>query len=845
MDGYPYSLANVKCFFHSILLIAAISMVSFCEDSLASSNQHLKIPPEMKSRSGFYTPSIGICESVISSNCTIFHGEECNYVFPTAVISYYRKKNDKLYICACQIPNLCITSSYPKGANIGKRGPLERYDNNGFHYTTNSDSAASFCSDVSYDPEIGCIEIPNAPLPPPFCDFFEKVPKAQILPVSHLSQSFFDRKTKVALLDFAPILCDDQSRIDLGATCKDSSKGTRAPLVEKVQPSPIVGDITGVSDPYSRFTFVSDPNDPSSASFSYGTYSSDGEICTAYFGQAQSSSSSNTNISQSVCFPAPKMEKPEITHYTKNSISISIPKCSGSICTTQLVPGAPGIAIEDVKLRAVRPMIDDAHNFRFQVECPDKSTPQRKTLPANGIDIYECKDPRLIPVARIMESTSTSSPACVIDSSNSHDELTVNRNNRLFFLKSYGKGFVRKLLAKSPSGEIKKILCPPGREISMKSPQKTFDLFTQYEPGSYYPDTEYTRSTRAFAPSIPATDSELSSSCIDYATVYEIGTYTKKLTTSSKPSDRYSVQLNNRYVSETEYYDIDTEQPFYFTDQEYKDKLVQEKVKPIEPDLNGLCATDFKSTEYKYAQGAESVFVLDDKQCDFVSFEAWGGGESGKISQTIGTTGGAGSYISGVIKVAGSNSSLKVKVGRGEGTYDVQTPNPQSNATNTISNAAGAQSLQPSANAASQQPITKKQLLTAEDTEIDFCTNKGIKGTKCQKMVIAQAAGKNGSYASIADVLKVKRGYMKHGKKGKNIDKATSDIEITVPYLNYDRRGEYMKSTKCDQKQQNNAIVTGEDESILPGAGGCANVNTGMIQNGAHGKVRLTCEVWH
>ncbi|WP_339045438.1 glycine-rich domain-containing protein [Candidatus Mesenet endosymbiont of Agriotes lineatus] len=277
----------------------------------------------------------------------------------------------------------------------------------------------------------------------------------------------------------------------------------------------------------------------------------------------------------------------------------------------------------------------------------------------------------------------------------------------------------------------------------------------------------------------------------------------------------------------TKYINENTGEPFFLTKEELNDKE-GEFFRPKDPYVDGLCIDNFErisyidpkedfSSDFKEDPNLKKDPSLEDqyhyfdakkKQCQFVTMEAWGGGGAGFIDEknpAKSISGAAGDYTKATIKVSDEQPIFKIKVGSGG----------------------------------------KLEQNNGNASEVYMC-DKDKKN--CSKLIIAGGGGNSVSKqnAAITDENLVYTRFIGRIKGTNESDK------IALPYKNGEEKDEipyiknvFKESLTCSNSIKSNKVKEIANDNKIPGSGGCINVDKLSYQEGANGKVIITCEQWN
>ncbi|MEH0831485.1 hypothetical protein [Anaplasma bovis] len=282
-----------------------------------------------------------------------------------------------------------------------------------------------------------------------------------------------------------------------------------------------------------------------------------------------------------------------------------------------------------------------------------------------------------------------------------------------------------------------------------------------------------------------------------------------KYSGTCRMEDRESAQEG---YCRTQYTSLDNYEPFFLNEGE---SYAKGSIVPLNDMLQGLCVSNFPDHEYKYTAAEDSGnsgvsrhilnITKDNTSCDFLKIEMWGGGESGSLAANKGT-GKPGTYVMGILKVAGNEGKhLLINVGRG----------------GTIA---------PSAKGDTQ--------VIGRNTTVSLCSDYGAKS--CNIRLVAKGGG-------ASDVQSSGHENLLHYRISEGKGTIAAD-EVFIPYQGEEDNTEgsiHASKVGCERGNasdiKNVQIVV---QSTFRGAGGCADKLKRIVQSGADGAVRLTCEKW-
>ncbi len=777
-----------------IILLLSFLICVLSSHVNAKSKQPVYTPQSMNSSDSFFNPQIGVCTTV-GTECESYSDGDCKYKFPTFVKSYLKWPDDaeeKPKICACQVVFCSDTvGRVVVGVTTGLIGS----------------AAALAGQDVDFagcTTDLGCIPIPLAPGPPPFCDQFETSPEIRIVPVAASDRSLSQPKIRVIIGSPAK-KCSSGLTISQSATCIDGSPG------QIINPTAINLNVNtdgkesgNISIPYGGVTYI------------FRTYKEKDHLCAGFYGD--SSKEQNIRLISSGCFPSPKVNKPELIPLDENGNELDNKiigsqkikanlnkvkvKVQGYNNPITLVYGAKEYNNNGLKLKLIKPKIDSSRSFIYDIKCSgggnfskDKGCPE-----GQSIDVG-------------YNENSHGKVVCLSGWNSDEYVLQRKENKRIFkYLRSFGKQFNDYRVVK-------------GQYIPCSKNPKDLDTMQQSDLDNIRPyDGNYYSIGNDKSP--PCSDGSL---CCDtsYSTIYKYEdiVFNQPFTSvPSEPGHYERVDLEDKnggkvtyYVRSTRYINENTGQPFFLTKEELNDHK-GEFFAIKDPYINNLCVDNFDRTSYTqpgehYFHAIEEKKESNDnksenkkeKKCQFITMEAWGGGTSGfidKINPTNSTSGAAGDYAKATIKVDDKYPIFKIVVGNGsEG--------------------------QNSRNGTS--------------SEIYMCNNNK-KG--CNKLITA-GSGNDSIHKQNASINNKDLVYTRFIGRPKGIGE---NNKISLPYQgkNDEKPHEalFQESDDCNKLDKSNTIKKIENNNKIPGSGGCINTDKLSYQEGANGKVIITCEQW-
>ena len=816
------------------IFIAIIGIL--CSNNAFCGTQSKYTPDSMKTWQGFFDPKIGV-KATIGGTHKELSDSGCGYVFPTFVTaSKVVKQNTKStdvdgikgykpleiqQMCAWQTSTcsktllkvLSILAAVAVGLTVPIAGAVGSTFLGIFVIPHIS---------IPHYRDIGCIDIPIAPPPAPFCDVYQASPLINVVPVftnpdygkSADLNTLFSPKIKVIIGYFGRKECNDGTIIPSTVDCRDGSVG--API-----------DITSqVLNP------KNDGKETSQEPISYGNidyyFSSilqDDKVCAKYYGNSK-----NQLLPISFCYQAPALPKPIISQSDKKFNVVLKDNYGTTKISDTLSDGGKGIDIGNYHLKLIKPSFDDQHHMHATIKCIDASG-DIKDLSSTGCpDGYSTDlQPKKDNDSKIscLSGWNTKPSLSYVVRTHPKDSHSNDAYKERIIIKETPYGFVQFIDPNKKNPGSINILSPKTLYISQL---KQSDLDT-------IRDADAARAN---------TGDMLASS--KYTIKYEDVTDTYKYQQTSRMvmkdsssaftalglnenDDFASVQIKSKdgTISVTKYLYVATfidedDSPFLLS----KDELNRinnpdnPSVIPVDPLMQDLCLPKF--THVDYTDSKKDYYYTVNSQthpCDFVKLELWGGGGSPGYYHKEAWSGGAGGYISAYVHIDKSSATakrtLKIHVGSGG----------------------------PLVTSLSQLNTTSKGA-----TYIELCDqDKNNTPSNCNKILTATAgshygydksATQGGSYY-INDANIILYPTMRDGLSGKQWN-GISDPRFPLTYGSFNTTDEEYSNDPCSS-----AFASNEK---YPGMGGClANIKEiGKYKYkadtipGNAGKVRLTCE---
>lgn len=819
VSGYQNFMKNAKANLRFVIKLIYIFCFLFAPLNLHAAHMfkiRTKTPSSMNTSDGFFNPTIRVCRGDYT-HCDDMADGECEGVGMTYARAYTDFEGEEPKMCACQV--FTCYDALAKGLIsmssllVGGIAVLATLD---------KDYSKECIADQQ------CIPIPLAPGPPPFCDQFESSPEIRIVPVEAREQSFFQPKIRV-------IIGSSKTNLDVNA---DGSERSHTINLNK-----------------ERYTFK--------------TYKEEDKLCADFLGGLKG----EKFMLGSQCFPMLKVGKPELIPLDGegnkikklDDMTIVGPKKSIDLNKVE-VPGYSHNPItliygeeRDVgglRLKLIKPKVDSNRNF--ELRCSGGGKPFLACVNKEGglrqVDAV-CSDEEIGPTLACPENQSlgyaennNGKVTCLVGWDSDEYVLRRKENKKIFkYLKSSGKQF-NDYRVVPIANKDQYIPCSTSRKDLNIMGQDDLDNIKRFS-GSYY----------SIGNSNPiCNDSSICCrGCLchegDKLRVVKKGESCNngKCNASYKIVYKYEdiVHKSGSFDNEpsnpeysTRYIDKNTEKPFFLTKEELNDKK-GEFFRPKDPYIDGLCVDNFERISYidpkknfnsdskKDSNSEKSLssdseensnpdlrkdhnqkdqhhyFNAKEKQCQFVTMEAWGGGAAGFIDEgnlIKSTSGPAGDYTKATIKVNDEKPIFKIKVGSG-GELEQNSGN-------------------------------------GNASEVYMC-DKDRKN--CDKLIIAGGGGnsiREQNEAIINENL-LYTGFVGRVKGTHEPDK------IALPYGNrkdeipYDQ-AVYKKTSFCNGAIKSNQVKKVVNDNSVPGSGGCISVDKLSYQEGANGKVTITCEQW-
>ncbi|MCU7611778.1 hypothetical protein OC188_03625 [Anaplasma capra] len=697
------------------------------------------------------------------------------------VAGYVQRGGDnRLQMCACTKWTRILDDSLARELEVKRTEQEEEITN--FEDLSLDDRVKQACEYMNTWK--GCVDIDfTTPTVPRFCNVLMKKSQIQVVPMEFSRQSYLMPGLRLITENRGG---DKTQDLYLGASSNWESASKRSRDTKTVECEDIAGRAfdTSVTCKTPTTADLPDPDEDELAS-GYLVSRSGEEVCIEYI----SSTGRATD-----CVPAPSLQRPIITAASGggNKLQIEFDPCKNNdgedtnYC--KLIMG-PGDKDAEIGFFVAQPKFDaNSYDFIPKYVCDEP-----------GVAIGSCKSPR-----QAYAEDPQGNVICVMNLQFAQKKFHVKRNHRNYWISELPKV----LVGRSWDSKSKKnILCSDGKSLDLsKMRQKDIDRF---------------RSRGRFFRIMPQENSgtEGDTLCKDnmlysYENDRVFEHEKPHLCSSDSRNGVIGGHCKTRYISE------DYHQPFFLKDEEDSNPSA---VVPLNPLMQGMCISNFPEHSYKYYTGDSSLTSglsteesnqhllevnKDNTTCDFIRMEMWGGGESGSL---LGGTkaGKPGEYVMGVLKVnPAERKYLIVSVGHG-----------------------GVASLDSKGNSNAKSP--------GGNTSVALCDDMG--GKRCSLRLIAKGGGQPGVSST---------GYtqLTHYRVAEGRSEIRDD-EVFVPYqdINFATGRASVGDVGCASNAPN-AADGSAIRVIAPGkyigAGGCARADIKVLQSGAHGMAKLTCEKW-
>ncbi len=746
--------------------------------------QDVEKPSIMDRWEGFFEPQIKVISNISGGGAATLGDGECTFLQPTRVLGYK---------ACCDAQNRRDKSKewYAAGQLVCDDGSLS---------CMCARRVLVDCkTGLEPDPELGCFAIPLSPPPPPFAEQFTVLPSVKILPVR--DSSFFNPQIKVMVGVGNNKKCADGNIISLSDTCAGFDRGVLHGYTSKI----LSLNLGGGSQGKRMLSY-------GGQSYIFDAQKRDNQICGLYYGN-NTEGVNDTPIS-SVCYDIPYPSRPEVVSAPDNITDLLINDSNINIAVR--VPGynndqpfnlnynRGGTLHQDTGLELQRLHMNDKHFIDSELLCHN--------VFGDSVVVDVNDSPVVCPFgyshkAELRYKEDENSNALCILERNGSDQYMLTRGNTVYQISELGKAFVPhsyflerdKWVVDYSMNHGNLFISDVNQEFLDKIQNFGPNLFLvhpEYGGGKYH--VKYTK-VESIAPLFELPFEIQAKVDLKRLDAYEA----KKYNIGSGSASGYT-------VASTYFIDSNTKKPFFFTSQEARDALYL----PLDPYLKGLCITNFPHYDYTDADQEGFVNITD---CDFVDIEAWGGGAAGHIladgdpflvkNNNVGRSfsGASGGYTRAVVK-ADHSDILKIKVGKG----------------GNSSNSPG------------------------EVTSVYGCD---INKENCSILLSANGAGSFGKEAeelNVSDVnafdpVRVLQVEKFSGMSGVFESVTKRDPDVPEPLIVEGRKnGEYVASKESFCYNRSDSLA----QPKAPGMGGCVSRANNVWQQGADGKVKITCERW-
>ncbi|GHM58193.1 MAG: hypothetical protein sL5_03100 [Candidatus Mesenet longicola] len=704
-----------------------------------------KTPNSMKTSDGFFNPKIKVCRGNYTY-CDDMADGDCEGVGMTYARAYVDWEAEEPKICACQ-----VLTCYDTVAKvlIGLTSPIV----GGIAVLATLDK--DYSKECIADPQ--CIPIPLAPGPPPFCDQFKASPEIRIVPVTARNQSFFQPKIRV-------IIGSQTRNLDVSTDGREHSY----------------------------------PIEYDGEKYTFKTYREEDQLCADFYDNSSDIMLGNQ------CFPMPKIGKPELIPLDEegNEIRLDVtanPKLINLDKVKVKIPGynhnpitlayGQEYNINGLRLGLGKPKVDSDRNLIIGTNDNNGKVTCLFSLPSWSSDEYVLKRGRIFKYLK--SSGKQFNDYRIVPIGDKDQYIPCGRNpkdlntmgqDELDSIKRFGDSYYS-IGSSNPICSDKSICCVGS---------------------ACYDD----KKLKVIGKGEKCNDGKVCNA--SYRVVYKYEDVVHKNESFNKNPEK--PEYLTKYINEN------TGKPFFLTEEELNDEEGKFFIsKDKDPYVDGLCIDNFERISYtdpKEDPNLRQDHSLDDqyyyfdakeKQCQFVTMEAWGGGAAGFINErdlAKSISGAAGDYTKATIKVSDEQPIFKIKVGSGG------------------------------------------KLEQGNASEVYVC-NKDKKN--CSKLIIAGGGGNSVRKQNTA-ITNEKLVYTRFIGRIKGINESD---KIALPYKNGKEKDEipYIKSVfkeslTCSNSIKSNGVKKIANDNKIPGAGGCINSDKLSYQEGANGKVVITCEQW-
>nr|WP_238523305.1 hypothetical protein [Anaplasma centrale] len=627
----------------------------------------------------------------------------------------------------------------------------------------------------------GCVNIiAVTPEVPGFCNAFAKESRIHVVPIEFRRQSYFMPGLRVITEDGGVNKVQD---LYLGDSRTHSPVRSRGPKI--IDCGRMTGGLHNLSKECADFPVeTQDPEEYVSA-FGYRLHRHDDEICIERV----------SNAGRVVdCVPAPGLQRPSITSVPGNKMQIRFNPCKDlngndtGYCNLAMGPGDKDSAAE---FAVARPKFDvNSYDFTLKYVCDEP-----------GVELKNCKQLR-----QTYDEDPRGNVTCLTGLQFSPKKFYVRRDHRHYWVSELPKVLVARSLDKASK---RNLLCDDSRSLDL-SKMRQEDIDRMRIRGRFFRIVP--QGSGGTGGDVLCKDNMLYLYDNDRVFDHE----TPSMCSSSSKYGVISGHCKTRYMSE------DYHQPFFLRDSEEESTS---SIVPLNLLMQGMCVSNFPEYVYKYYTGGSPLAAglspeesnkhlleisRDNTECDFIRIEMWGGGESGSLRGGA-KVGKPGEYVMGVLKVNPEERKyLITSVGHG-----------------------GAALLDAKGNSNAQSPGGNTTALLCDD----------VGGETCSLRLTAGGGGRPGGTSSSTGYEKLVHYRVAEGRA------KIRDDEVFVPYQNIDFASG--RASMHDVGCVSNSPSSGKRAAIevlapskYMGAGGCARADANVVQSGAHGMIKLTCEKW-
>ncbi|MDB1135676.1 hypothetical protein PGW94_03675 [Candidatus Anaplasma sp. TIGMIC] len=779
--GLVFFFITITCFFISV----HVEAVGFTQDKFMPA-------PYRRGDTGFFaTPEIlvELLPSVLGSRLgsVILKMERWEYdsVDLGQAVGYVKREQDgKLKMCACTSAGNLLSANLRTELEYKRREQtslLTNYDNLDLDKRIEDEC-------IAMQAQRGCVDVTTiTPNPPSFCNVFLKESLMYALPLEFSQQSYF-----------APGLRMFRDE------AKNSSRagGHRAYKAKSVYLGEYEGYSTGKSRGQTRFrcrgakTFyeaiVGVKNgcgtipsaDEIQSGYAVARY--DDLVCLHY--------KYNGNVSTD-CVPFPEMSHPTVTA-SVTGLNIKFPDCrdknggKSKYCDFEMTHGDVD---QDFDFAVIKPKLNmDTYDFELVSQCLDEDGKVTGRASASS----DCSRTKML-----YAEDHNGNVTCFVSMSRPSNRFYIKRGDRNYWLRKLPKV----LVASSFDRNLRKYAqCDDSKAVDL-SRMRQADIDKMVVRGSFFIMPSNSRGNSA--------NKHGGVLCRDNMSYHYSNE--RAFPYSGQCSVTGSIGVLPGYCK-TRYESIDNFEKVFLTDAE---EPAIDHVIPLNPMLQGLCVSNFPSHSYKYEKKSKAAtavkntnpgtYILEvspyNASCDFLKIELWGGGEAGSLPVGGGRSG---EYVMGILKPEPKKQKyLTINVGRG-GTAD-------------IADSAGKRD-------------------HGRSTVVSLCDSP--KDKTCPITLIARGGGHVASKINPTGL-----NALTHYRLAEGIASGISKDEVYLPYQN-DKKSAgrtHVSDVGCVRGSNDNGTdIKAVARSLLPGAGGCARTDVGLVQSGAHGMVRVTCEKW-